>query len=252
MNDNKEVEMDKIETFIDENISEAFDTLAIYQKCLEDEKKKWTKSGKCLTANNAAVTARSLRRIYSITKKNMELLDTALVQAYGGIFPDENKNKLDYSKTPTPGGSKTPTPGVSLNKTVKTKTKKKPVSAKLDFNETDENKEHQNGINNKADDDSLDQLYIETEETANVPMKHSTNGSKGSSKSGERLKVSTNLFRKSPAHNVSKQNLKRPLPNDGDNIEEITIESDESDSDTDTKRKKRKSLSDFDVSFSFE
>merc|ERR1719319_501377 len=123
MNDNKEVEMDKIETFIDENISEAFDTLAIYQKCLEDEKKKWTKSGKSLTANNAAATARSLRRIYSITKQNMELLDTALVQAYGGLFPDENKNKLDYSKTPggsktpTPGGSKTPTPGGSKTPT---------------------------------------------------------------------------------------------------------------------------------------
>lgn len=34
-------EESKVENFIDENIHEAFDTLNIYQKCLQDEHKKW-------------------------------------------------------------------------------------------------------------------------------------------------------------------------------------------------------------------
>ena len=64
----------KVENFIDENIHEAFDTLAIYQKCLEDERRKWIKARKSMNANNAATAAKSLRRIYEITRQNMELV----------------------------------------------------------------------------------------------------------------------------------------------------------------------------------
>ena len=84
-------ESNKIENFIDENISEAFDTLAIYQKCLEDEKKKWVRARKQMNANNSALAAKNLRKIYAITKQNMDLLDTALVQAYGDQFPEESE-----------------------------------------------------------------------------------------------------------------------------------------------------------------
>ena len=64
-------EISKVENFIDENIHEAFDTLSIYQKCLEDERRKWIKARKSMTANNAATAAKSLRRIYEITRQNM-------------------------------------------------------------------------------------------------------------------------------------------------------------------------------------
>ena len=55
-----EQEISKVENFIDENIHEAFDTLTIYQKCLEDERRKWIKARKSMNATNAASAARSL------------------------------------------------------------------------------------------------------------------------------------------------------------------------------------------------
>ena len=77
-----EEEISKVDNFVDENIHEAFDTLAIYQKCLEDERKKWIKARKSMNANNAATAAKNLRKIYEITKQNMELLDHSLVEGY--------------------------------------------------------------------------------------------------------------------------------------------------------------------------
>merc|ERR1712098_315291 len=89
-------EESKIENFIDENIHEAFDTLNIYQKCLQDEHKKWIRIRKSMNPKNAAIVAKSLRKIYAITKQNMELLDTALVQGYGDQFPEESEDSLKF------------------------------------------------------------------------------------------------------------------------------------------------------------
>lgn len=103
-----EQEISKVENFIDENIHEAFDTLTIYQKCLEDERRKWIKARKSMNATNAASAARSLRRIYEITRQNMELLDHSLVESYTAVFPDEAEKRLKFSTEPkSPGKRKT-------------------------------------------------------------------------------------------------------------------------------------------------
>lgn len=93
-------EISKVENFIDENIHEAFDTLSIYQKCLEDERRKWIRARRSMTANNAATAAKSLRRIYEITRQNMELLDHSLVEGYKSVFPEESGRKLQFSTEP--------------------------------------------------------------------------------------------------------------------------------------------------------
>lgn len=103
-----EEEISKVENFLDENIHEAFDTLAIYQKCLEDERKKWIKARKTMNANNAATAAKNLRKIYEITKQNMELLDHSLVEGYRCVFPEESDKKLFFSTEPkSPGKRRT-------------------------------------------------------------------------------------------------------------------------------------------------
>ena len=118
-----EEEISKVENFLDENIHEAFDTLAIYQKCLEDERKKWIKARKTMNANNAATAAKNLRKIYEITKQNMELLDHSLVEGYRyslvphstsftppsrSVFPEESDKKLFFSTEPkSPGKRRT-------------------------------------------------------------------------------------------------------------------------------------------------
>lgn len=84
----------RIENFLDESFQEAFDTLKIYQKCLEDEQKKWQRNKKTMTADTAAVAAVKLRKVYAITKKNMDLLDTALVQGYLHKFPEQTTDRL--------------------------------------------------------------------------------------------------------------------------------------------------------------
>ena len=103
-----EEEISKVENFIDENIHEAFDTLAIYQKCLEDERRKWIRARKSMNATNAATAAKSLRRIYEITRQNMELLDHSLVEGYTAVFPDDAEKRLKFSTEPkSPGKRKT-------------------------------------------------------------------------------------------------------------------------------------------------
>ena len=61
-----EEEISKVENFIDENIHEAFDTLAIYQKCLEDERRKKTISG--------IHHSRRIRNISDLLALNLHLL----------------------------------------------------------------------------------------------------------------------------------------------------------------------------------
>ena len=63
----EEEEMNKVENFVDENIQEAFDTLKIYQKCLEDEKKKWLRLRKNMTAVSSASIVKNLRKVSFLT-----------------------------------------------------------------------------------------------------------------------------------------------------------------------------------------
>eukprot|EP00092_Neocalanus_flemingeri_P039757 GFUD01043296.1.p1 GENE.GFUD01043296.1~~GFUD01043296.1.p1 ORF type:complete len:610 (+),score=230.65 GFUD01043296.1:50-1879(+) len=122
-----EEEASKVDNFIDENIHEAFDTLNIYQKCLQDEHKKWMRIRKSMNPNNTAMVAKSLRRIYAITKQNMELLDTALVQGYGDQFPEESDGKLKFGNLPNGDNA---TPSKSKPSPNKRKMKATPAKAK--------------------------------------------------------------------------------------------------------------------------
>lgn len=89
-----EKEASKVDNFVDEAFHEAFETLNIYQKCLQDEQKKWIKQRKNMNPNNTATIVKSLRKIFSITKQNMALLDTTLVQGYSMIYPEEGDKKI--------------------------------------------------------------------------------------------------------------------------------------------------------------
>lgn len=107
----------KPDNFIDENINEAFDTLKIYQKCLEDERKRWAGKKKIMVPENAALVVSKLKKVYSITKQNMELLEKALLQQFSDQFPEEANGKykslvrsVDPGKMGKPGGSKPSTP----------------------------------------------------------------------------------------------------------------------------------------------
>jgi len=227
--------MFNIRNFVDENIKEAFDTLGIYSKCLQDEKKRWMKVGKEMDANNAAVTVKRLRKIYSITKQNMDLLDTAIVQAYGDTFPEESEKKLKIGgialkSSPNPK-SKTSTP--------KPKKKKAATnSGDCDVEEIVINGEPTFGLSDDEFDPSqLCSAELTTGESdegpksshkmPTSPSKHYNNSSPSTSKP---FKISTNMFKKkSPAKRMKPPKPKKRAP-DSD-IEEITI--DDSDDDDD-------------------
>ncbi len=111
----------KAANFIDDNINDAFETLKIYQKALEDERKKWSRHASEMEAKNATNACKSLRRIYSITKQNMDLLDAALVQGFAEKFDDEDAVKIGNVSTKT--STLTPEP-------LKRKAAESPASAK--------------------------------------------------------------------------------------------------------------------------
>eukprot|EP00096_Caligus_rogercresseyi_P000447 TRINITY_DN1090_c0_g1_i1.p1 TRINITY_DN1090_c0_g1~~TRINITY_DN1090_c0_g1_i1.p1 ORF type:complete len:611 (-),score=246.25 TRINITY_DN1090_c0_g1_i1:98-1930(-) len=91
------VAADPTDNFLDDNIGEAFKTLSIYQKCLEDERRRWIKCKKRMDLDAAGAIARNLRKIYAITKQNMNLLDADLIQSFANQFPGVSTKKLDVT-----------------------------------------------------------------------------------------------------------------------------------------------------------
>jgi len=223
-------EESKIENFIDENIHEAFDTLNIYQKCLQDEHKKWIRIRKSMNPKNAAIVAKSLRKIYAITKQNMELLDTALVQGYGDQFPEESEDTLKFGSLSN---------GSSKASPKKRKIKSTPSKSKASRASTDNDIEVEeivvNGepvFGNMGEDDAVFdpsmlcsvEITAERDSSSTPPVskKRKMNTSTPSSKPSGPLRLSKNMFTK------KKKSPKKPVKEDSDSeIEEITIIDDE-------------------------
>lgn len=223
-------EESKIENFIDENIHEAFDTLNIYQKCLQDEHKKWIRIRKSMNPKNAAIVAKSLRKIYAITKQNMELLDTALVQGYGDQFPEESEDSLKFGNLSN---------GSSKASPKKRKIKSTPSKSKASRASTDNDIEVEeivvNGepvFGNMGEDDAVFdpsmlcsvEITAERDSSSTPPVskKRKMNTSTPSSKPSGPLRLSKNMFTK------KKKSPKKPVKEDSDSeIEEITIIDDE-------------------------
>jgi len=221
-------EESKIENFIDENIHEAFDTLNIYQKCLQDEHKKWIRIRKSMNPKNAAIVAKSLRKIYAITKQNMELLDTALVQGYGDQFPDESENFLKFGNLSN--GSAKGSPAKRKMKQTPTKTKSSRASTDNDI-EVEEivvNGEPVFG-NMGESDDAFDpsmlcsvEITADRESSSTPPVSKKRKLNASTPKQTGPLRLSKNMFTK------KKKSPKKPVKEDSDSeIEEITIVDDE-------------------------
>lgn len=230
-------EESKVENFIDENIHEAFDTLNIYQKCLQDEHKKWIRIRKSMNPKNAALVAKSLRKIYAITKQNMELLDTALVQGYGDQFPEESENSLKFGNLSN--GSSPSKAKVSPNKRKMKSTPAKPKSSRTSTDNDIEVEEIVvNGepvFGNMDDDDGVFdpsmlcsvEITAERDSSSTPPAnkKRKLNTSTPSSKQNGPLRLSKNMFTKKKKSPVKK---KPTVKADSDSdIEEITIIDDE-------------------------
>jgi len=77
--------------FVEENISEAFKTLEVYQKALETERTRCIKSVKeGMSVDTSTSITRKLRKLYAVTQKNMDLLDRAIVESFVENFPTES------------------------------------------------------------------------------------------------------------------------------------------------------------------
>merc|ERR1719446_1040143 len=77
--------------FLEENISEAFKTLEVYQKALETERTRCIKSVKeGMSVDKYTSITRKLRKLYAVTQKNMDLLDRAIVESFVENFPTES------------------------------------------------------------------------------------------------------------------------------------------------------------------
>ena len=75
----------------EENISEAFKTLEVYQKALETERTRCIKSVKeGMSVDTSTSITRKLRKLYAVTQKNMDLLDRAIVESFVENFPTES------------------------------------------------------------------------------------------------------------------------------------------------------------------
>merc|ERR1712141_645313 len=122
------------QNFLEENISEAFKTLEVYQKALETERarvKKTIEEG--MSPDTAVSITRKLRKLYAVTQKNMDLLDRAIVESFVENFPTEStrihmgrvERPPAYASAPAKRGA-----AKSKKKAQKSKVKIKPKKGK--------------------------------------------------------------------------------------------------------------------------
>merc|ERR1711976_766548 len=87
----KEALVKSPQNFLEENISEAFKTLEVYQKSLEAERTRCIKAVKDgISVEVATSITRKLRKLYAVTQKNMDLLDRAIVESFVENYPTES------------------------------------------------------------------------------------------------------------------------------------------------------------------
>merc|ERR1712088_425117 len=99
------------ESFGEENISEAFKTLEVYQKALETERTRCIKTVKeGMSVDTATSITRKLRKLYAVTQKNMDLLDRAIVESFVENFPTESTRIHMGRMKPTDPASMTVNP----------------------------------------------------------------------------------------------------------------------------------------------
>merc|ERR1712083_467062 len=97
--------------FLEENISEAFKTLEVYQKALETERTRCIKSVKeGMSVDTSTSITRKLRKLYAVTQKNMDLLDRAIVESFVENFPTESTRIHMGRMKPTDPASMTVNP----------------------------------------------------------------------------------------------------------------------------------------------
>ena len=100
-----------ISCFSEENISEAFKTLEVYQKALETERTRCIKTVKeGMSVDTATSITRKLRKLYAVTQKNMDLLDRAIVESFVENFPTESTRIHMGRMKPTDPASMTVNP----------------------------------------------------------------------------------------------------------------------------------------------
>merc|ERR1711899_300822 len=99
------------QNFLEENISEAFKTLEVYQKALETERTRCIKTVKeGMSVDTATSITRKLRKLYAVTQKNMDLLDRAIVESFVENFPTESTRIHMGRMKPTDPASMTVNP----------------------------------------------------------------------------------------------------------------------------------------------
>ena len=214
---------------MDEALHEAFETLGIYQKCLQDEQKKWIRNRKAMTAGNTATIVKSLRKIFSITKQNMELLDSTLVQGYEMVYPEESQNKINIPGLVDTDSS---TPKKTPRKTPQPKKRKRKASASDDI-EVEEIVVNGESVFDKTEeeDDGFDPSQLCSVEITSVERGSSsepevkrpkvTNQPKGP------LKLSNSMFKKKLKVRSPLKKKRKVARKADEEIEEITLSDDE-------------------------
>merc|ERR1712018_473848 len=122
------------QNFLEENISEAFKTLEVYQKALETERTRCIKTVKeGMSLDTATSITRKLRKLYAVTQKNMDLLDRAIVESFVENFPTES-TRIHMGRVEGPKYASAPAPkrgaAKSKKKATKSKVKIKPKKGK--------------------------------------------------------------------------------------------------------------------------
>lgn len=228
-----EAEASRVDNFVDEALHEAFETLGIYQKCLQDEQKKWIRNRKAMTAANTATIVKSLRKIFSITRQNMELLDSTLVQGYEMVYPEESQNKINI---PGMVDTDSSTPKKTPRKT-QPKSPSMPKKRKRKLSATDDIEVQEIVVNGESvfdrtedEDDGFDPSQLCSVEITAVDRGSSsepevkrpkvTNQPKGP------LKLSNSMFKKKQKVRSPLKKKKKVARKPEDEIEEITLSDD--------------------------
>ena len=86
------------DNFVDKSLGNCFKAFSLQTKALEDEQKRWLRNKRNLTAENAVMMTKNLRKLFAATKHNMEVLDEMILASFHDAFPDEEFAKVRIPK----------------------------------------------------------------------------------------------------------------------------------------------------------
>lgn len=87
--------------YVDKSLGDCFRAFSLQTKILEDEQRRWIRNKRNMEVDSAVSMTKNLRKLFAATKRNMEVLDEMILEAFHDKFPEEEFSKVRIAPVTT-------------------------------------------------------------------------------------------------------------------------------------------------------